>query len=447
MSTPRRSNRTAARKITKSIAKIAAQDLDGSEDEDLDITMANSDDDEADEDSEKDNEKEESDAKEEEEEDDQDDQDDDEPVVVPAKRKRGKGKKIIEKVPLVREITVTIAVYSAAQMKKSRTSRGSPASEIYILNSDEPWDTLKAQVGVRIYFDNYNMTFTVPRRISDPVKLSSKDHYKHLLTTALGIKTSATARVIVEPKPVANDKENDDTGDNGPKSRNGGEKYVRKERDILPGNVALNEKIGLLRDKWRCPTPGGPCGSEHCFVHPTDPEHFPLAHVHMESWAAAWLKGPQFGDINKPPNNELFDKINPASPAARSPLLQRRLDLNQKAPVNQTPTININFPPEIAGLLGRAPAVAPPPAPAPAPAQLPPRITDPNFVAGPSLTIDNFCKDYNLDDEICTRFKQNRFKTTDAFAFVAMAQLTAMEFMVGEIAELQVAIGKWAVIA
>ncbi|KAJ7757890.1 hypothetical protein B0H16DRAFT_1885383 [Mycena metata] len=295
MSTPRRSNRTAARKITKSTAKIAAQDLDGSDDEDLDITMVDSDDDEANEDSEKDgvdNENEESDD---EEEDDEDNEDDDEPVVVPAKRKRGNGKKIIEKVPLVREITVTIAVYSAAQMKKSRTSRGSPASEIYILNSDEPWDTLKAQVGVRICsalnpvildFDNYNMTFTVPRRISDPVKLSSEDHYKHLLTTALGIKTSATARVIVEPKPVANDKENDDAGDNGPKAKNGREKT--KKRDILPGNVALNEKIGLLRDKWRCPTPGGPCGSEHCFVHPTDPEHFPLAHAHMESWAAAW---------------------------------------------------------------------------------------------------------------------------------------------------------------
>ncbi|KAJ7774047.1 hypothetical protein B0H16DRAFT_1510866 [Mycena metata] len=465
MSTARRSNRTAARKITKTIAKIAAQDLNSSDDED--ITMVNSDVDQDNEDPQKDNsDDDEEEGEEEEEEDDEDDEgeDDDEPVVVPAKRKRGKGKKMIEKVPLVREITVTIAVYTAAQMKKSRTSRGSPASEIYTLNSDEPWDTLKAQIGVRICsalnpaildFDNYDMTFTVSRRISDPVKLSSEDHYKHLLSTALGIKTGAAARVIVEPKPVANDKENDDAGDNGPKAKNGGEKTkVRKERDILPGNVALNEKIGLLRDKWRCPTPGGPCGSEHCFVHPTDPEHFPLAHAHMESWAAAWLKGLQFADINKPPNNELFDKINPASLAARSPLLQRRLDLNQKAPV--TPTININFPPEIAGLLGRAPAVAPPPAPAPAPAQLLPRLTDPNaplmlipvnFAPGLSLTIDNFCKDYNLDDEICARFKQNRFKTTDAFAFIGMAQLTAMEFMVGEIAELQVAIRKWAVIA
>ncbi|KAJ7038457.1 hypothetical protein C8F04DRAFT_1179758 [Mycena alexandri] len=423
MSTPRRSNRTAARKITKSIAKIAAQDLTGSDNEDLDITMVHSDDNDEDEDPEKDNsdgvddEKEESDDEHEEEEDDGDD--DNEPVVVPAKRKRGKGKKKI----------------------------GPPASEIYTLNSDEPWDTLKAQIGVRICaalnpaildFDDYNMTFT------------HRSRYQ----------TSATARVIVEPKPVANDKENDDAG---PKAKNAGEKTkVRKERDILPGNVALNEKIGLLRDKWRCPAPGGPCGSEHCFVHPTDPEHFPLAHAHMESWGAAVqfltemcaLKGTQFADLNKPPNNKLFDKINPASLAARSPLLQRRQELNQKAPVNATPTININFPPEIAGLLGRAPAVAP--LPAPTAAQLPPRIADPNaplmlipinFVAGPSLTIDDFCQDYNLDEEICARFKQNRFKTTDAFAFIGMAQLTTMEFMVGEIAELQVAIGKWAVVA
>ncbi|KAJ7758408.1 hypothetical protein B0H16DRAFT_1721009 [Mycena metata] len=466
MSAPRRSNRSAARKITKSIAKIAAQDLDSSDDEDLDITMVNSDydNDERDEDPENEDEKEDSDDAREEE-DEEDEEDDNEPVVVPAKRKRGKGKKTIEKTPLVRDILVTIAVYTAEQMKKSRTSRGSPKSDLYTLTSDEPWDTLKAQIGVRICgilnpaildLDNYDLTFTVPRHISDPIKLSDETHYKHLLKTALTIKTGPSARVIVEPKPAANEKENDDAGQNGSKAKNGGEKTkVRKERDILPGNVALNEKIGLLRDKWRCPTPGAPCGSEHCFVHPTDPEHFPLSHAHMESWGAAWLKGTQFADLNKPPNNELFDKINPASLAARSPLLQRRLELNQKAPVNATPTININFPPEIAGLLGRAPAVAALPAPAPAPAQRP-RIADPNaplmlipinFVAGPSLTIDNFCKDYNLDEEICARFKQNRFKTTDAFAFIGMAQLTTMEFMVGEIAELQVAIGKWSVVA
>ncbi|KAJ7724778.1 hypothetical protein B0H16DRAFT_1736524 [Mycena metata] len=429
MSAPRRSNRSAARKITKSIAKIAAQDLNSSDDEDLDITMVNSDydNDERDEDPENEDEKEDSDDAREEE----DEEDDNEPVVVPAKRKRGKGKKTIEKTPLVRDVLVTIAVYTAEQMKKSRTSRGSPKSDLYTLTSDEPWDTLKAQIGVRICgilnpaildLDNYDLTFTVPRHISDPIKLSDETHYKHLLKTALTIKTGPSARVIVEPKPVANEKENDDAGQNGSKAKKGGEKTkVRKERD-----TAVSEK-------------------EYGFDEV----------VLLVFWGAAWLKGTQFADLNKPPNNELFDKINPASLAPRSPLLQRRLELNQKAPVNATPTININFPPEIAGLLGRAPAVAALPAPAPAPAQRP-RIADPNaplmlipinFVTDPSLTIDNFCKDYNLDEEICARFKQNRFKTTDAFAFIGMAQLTTMEFMVGEIAELQVAIGKWSVVA
>jgi hypothetical protein len=39
--------------------------------------------------------------------------------------------------------------------------------------------------------------------------------------------------------------------------------------------------------------------------------------------------------------------------------------------------------------------------------------------------------------------RQNRYKKTDAFTYTALAQLTTMEFMVGEIAELQVAVAKW----
>lgn len=62
---------------------------------------------------------------------------------------------------------------------------------------------------------------------------------------------------------------------------------VPKARDILPANVALNEKIGELRNRWICPTPGGPCGSAHCYYNDINPEHMPLSHAHFQSWGAA----------------------------------------------------------------------------------------------------------------------------------------------------------------
>ncbi|KAJ7861118.1 hypothetical protein B0H14DRAFT_2576260 [Mycena olivaceomarginata] len=109
-------------------------------------------------------------------------------------------------------------------------------------------------------------------------------------------------------------KENNVTGS----STKGKGTKVRKERDILLANVALKAKIGALCERWMCPTPNGQCGSEHCFVHPDEADHFALSHAHMESWAAAILKGEQIATINKPPNNALFDRISPQSLAARS---------------------------------------------------------------------------------------------------------------------------------
>jgi hypothetical protein len=161
------------------------------------------------------------------------------------------------------------------------------------------------------------------------------------------------------------------------------------------------------------------------------------------------LKGEQFATINKPPNNALFDRISPQSLAARSPLIARRAALNANANAPPSPQINFNFPPEILGLFGNARNPAPVPAPAPAPAPAHPTNSVPmllpfGVVPGPSLTIEAFCTQYQLDDDICARFRQHKFKKTDSFAYIAVSQLTAMEFMVGEVAELQAAVAQWA---
>ena len=61
---------------------------------------------------------------------------------------------------------------------------------------------------------------------------------------------------------------------------------VRKEADILPANVAMNEKIKQLRERWECSMTT--CHSEVCFV-PTEGPHFALSHDLTEKWAAAMV--------------------------------------------------------------------------------------------------------------------------------------------------------------
>ena len=61
---------------------------------------------------------------------------------------------------------------------------------------------------------------------------------------------------------------------------------IPNAKQILPGNKAMNDQMGLLREQWRCSTPGGNCGSKHCFVQANTNNHFLLEFRELESWAA-----------------------------------------------------------------------------------------------------------------------------------------------------------------
>jgi hypothetical protein len=58
------------------------------------------------------------------------------------------------------------------------------------------------------------------------------------------------------------------------------------EADILPGNVARNDNIRLLRERWQCNLTT--CHSDHCYV-PADGPHFRLSHDLLAKWAAAMV--------------------------------------------------------------------------------------------------------------------------------------------------------------
>ncbi|KAJ7131306.1 hypothetical protein C8R44DRAFT_871813 [Mycena epipterygia] len=309
------------------------------------------------------------------------------------KKTRGPAKKTE---PESRKITYIIAIFATAAAK-----------------NDQVFDTLKAQILARIseslkpgqlHYEDYNISFTVPRQVTDSLSLDSPEKYQHLVLNALKIKADPSARISVVPKPgrviINNENAEVNSDEDDPKKKTKGKRRkttIPNARQILPGNVALNEKMGLIRARWLCPTPGSLCGSEHCYVQPDAVEHFPLSHTHVECWAAAWLKDKNFANENKPPNHKLFDGLNDKSLGTRSPSCN----------------MNFNFLPELVQLF-RQPAPAPAPTPAPAPAAVPfhahvPMLIPAPFVPGPNLSIEDFCAKHDLDDDICARFKSNKF--------------------------------------
>ncbi|KAJ7022246.1 hypothetical protein C8F04DRAFT_1194655 [Mycena alexandri] len=308
----------------------------------------------------------------------------------------------------------------------------------------------------QLLFSNYIVTFTVPRQVSDPIHLNDKDKYEYLVKKALLIVKNPSAKIMVEPKIEDKENEMNISGtDSIPKPKSSGKKTkVPKACDILPANVELNEKISELRERWTCPTAGGPCGIAHCFFTAARPEHFPLSHNHFQSWAAARLKGAAFADLETLPNNALFDAIAAGARAAQSPLLQRRLELREQVAAKNAPAapqVNI-FPAEFAALL--RPPVAPAPAPplAAANAFVPPpsgaNILIPyGHIPGADLTVANFCAMFKLDDEIRDRFEANKYKSSSDFQFIEVEELKEMGFMRGEVAQIKGAVGKWSQVA
>ncbi|KAJ7909537.1 hypothetical protein B0H13DRAFT_2330240 [Mycena leptocephala] len=349
---------------------------------------------------------EEEDSREEEEsqeEDDDDDDDDDELVIVPTKRKRtGSGKKSTTKAPPTREIEYQVAIYTAQQMKKKKSACGHPITEIVTLDSTKPWAVLKTHILTKIdtalnprllHFSEYSITFTVPRKVKDPIHLTDAAKYDYLVKNALLIQKIPSAKIVVEPKAesVAREKENDTNGDED--------------------DATKTAKKGEKKTK---------------------------------------LKGKPLANVETSPNNSLFDTVAVGARAAQLPLLQRRLELRDQAAAKNAPAVpqvNINLPPEFANLLR---PVVPPAAPAPAApnAFIPPPNTANMLIPyphipGADLLIQDFCSLYDLDNDICEKFQIPKYKRTNAFKFVEVDELKEMGFMKGEIAELKVAVGKW----
>jgi len=173
--------------------------------------------------------------------------------------------------------------------------------------------------------------------------------------------------------------------------------------------------------------------------------------------------------IDTPPNHRLFDQEN----AVLNPVLRKRMNKQQQqeAGASAAPIINFSFGKEFADLF-RGPAAAnntnaePPVYTPPVPAQNAnpptpvytnaapnaydlacPTLLQPNRKPGIDMSLEAFCKEYELDDGIRDRFQEHRYKHARIFRFLTINDMEKMMFMAGEIAEVRDAIDRWSVAA
>ncbi|KAG1859228.1 hypothetical protein F4604DRAFT_1589111, partial [Suillus subluteus] len=133
--------------------------------------------------------------------------------------------------------------------------------------------------------------------------------------------------------------------------------------------------------------------------------HFLLGHEQFSVWVSAWNKDNDLANLKTPPNHPKFNFI-PGQKSEVSHLLQRHLaECNQPTTGHvSSPVINFNIPPDLLAMfrppgeicdvqnVNTAPAAAITSDQAslmPAGAQL-----------GPDLSLDDFCAQYSLSDDI-----------------------------------------------
>ena len=93
------------------------------------------------------------------------------------------------------KITYQLKLAERPELEKQPSKRKNQV-HILTLSSDLNWDSLKAQILVKIDeclkprvldFGNYDVCFTVPRKVSDPTPLGNDEDYEFLQTNVLKI--------------------------------------------------------------------------------------------------------------------------------------------------------------------------------------------------------------------------------------------------------------------
>ncbi|KAG0696077.1 hypothetical protein DFH29DRAFT_813490, partial [Suillus ampliporus] len=361
------------------------------------------------------------------------------------------------------EISYMVLILSASKMKKPKSKR-EPVNASIDLRTDKPWDTLKAQILVKISavinprmlcFDNYLLTYHISQVLPKPgLSFSTQADYDGMMKCVNGMAAKAPNVNINIIQQVVD--ENEKQGEDDPSRKN--EQVIdcfgylfsptsspqKESAAILPGNERKVRNIQLLRDHWVCKKTDSACPLTHCYLIPGMDEHFPLGHQQFDCWAAAMCKDTSEAMLEKPPNHRLFD----AKATAISPVLQRRADAQSKTASTSFSTlvINFSFGNEFASFLKmnhaalNVPATNIGPAPDSTSSLLPP-----SSKPGNDMSIMSFCGLYKLDDTIAEKFASNSFKEARLLRYVTFADLKEMEFKIGKIAALRDAVERWSI--
>lgn len=102
-----------------------------------------------------------------------------------------------------KKINYILSIISISESKKNASKRV-PIGRILELLAVEPWDTLKAQLLVQIDqslapstidFHDYEVSYTIPRVLSQPLPLASESDYSFLIKHATKGKVVADVKI------------------------------------------------------------------------------------------------------------------------------------------------------------------------------------------------------------------------------------------------------------
>ncbi|KAG6894151.1 hypothetical protein C0992_007313 [Termitomyces sp. T32_za158] len=397
--------------------------------------------------------------KEEEEEEEEAEEEAEAEATVKVKAKRAYTKRTTDPRPAANPEPVTITynllILPLSQMQLPKTRR-EPHARLLEAKSDLAWEDLRSLFDVKISntlfptiakpdFSKFDIKFSIPRVVLDPMPLSSAEDYSLLLKVIQKIKAHPTVKISItetSPQPDAlSTKENDAPEEDTRPKKKARKSKAPKESDILPANVALNDRIKQIRDRWECNV--SMCHSEHCFVPAVGP-HLPLSHEMVEKWAAAWLRDETLASLDTPPHIALFDEVSPLTLGQKSPILQARLNnmvknsLPPQPLLPSAPVVNVVMPNDMFGFL-RPAAPSVPMQPIQSTTLLPSHL-----VPGPKLDISTFCHSYDLSDNILKKLKNHAYTGTQAFRHIDVSELKDMGFLPGEIVDLKEAVIEWA---
>ena len=185
------------------------------------------------------------------------------------------------------------------QLPRCRTlSKWTPRNLSFQLHSDEVWDTVKAQILVKISaalnppvldFTHYDILLYIPHVISKPsIPFVSEPNYTILLQKTLGkdkIKTGMLVNLTIVQLNAGADKENVVPQDNAAGS-GGKSKPKTKDPSLLPGNMKKTAHIEALWERWRCKKKQATCFGAFCYID-ANGNHVILNNECLDCWVAS----------------------------------------------------------------------------------------------------------------------------------------------------------------